>query len=89
MAGSHRDHTDPENGQPDPDRDQAPEAEEPRDDAEPNGEDDLRSRFRAVLERKRGEARNRSARGHGAGSSRIGDVHRRAGGKRTFRRKSG
>lgn len=79
-----------------------PEAKEPREDAEhtdapetetpgadANGPDDLRSRFRAALERKRGEAKERSAGGHGAGSSRIGDVHRRAGGKRTFRRKSG
>jgi uncharacterized protein DUF5302 len=79
-----------------------PEAKEPREDAEradapntdtpdpgANGTDDLRSRFRAALERKHGEAKERSARGQGAGSSRIGDVHRRAGGKRTFRRKSG
>ena len=78
------------------------EAREPRNDAEKtedadttagtpdaNGADDLRSRFRAALDRKHDDAQNRSARGRGAGSSRIGDVHRRAGGKRSFRRKSG
>ncbi|WP_028920875.1 DUF5302 domain-containing protein [Pseudonocardia acaciae] len=82
---------------------ETPEAKEPRDDtdaaqpadtpdaAAPDADttDDLRSRFREALERKRGEAKARSARGHGAGNPKVGETHRRAGGKRTFRRKSG
>lgn len=51
--------------------------------------DELKDRFRAALERKRGEAKARSAQGHGAGSPKVGESHRKAGGKRTFRRKSG
>jgi hypothetical protein len=51
--------------------------------------DELKDRFRAALERKRGEAKARSAQGHGAGSQKVGESHRKAGGKRTFRRKSG
>jgi hypothetical protein len=51
--------------------------------------DELKDRFRAALERKRGEAKARSSQGHGAGSPKVGESHRKAGGKRTFRRKSG
>jgi hypothetical protein len=59
----------------------------PSEDNEDDG-DDLRGRFRAALERKRGEARERSTRGHGAFTPKVHE-HGRAGGKRTFRRKSG
>lgn len=62
-----------------------PEAEVPHEEAP----DDVRSRFRAALERKQGQARARSVQGHGAGTSKARDTHGRAGGKRTFRRKSG
>ncbi|MBO0850363.1 MAG: DUF5302 domain-containing protein [Pseudonocardia sp.] len=79
----------PEAGEPGGDTHEAEQANTNADTPDTNGADDLRSRFRAALERKRDEAKNRSARGHGTGTSRVGDVHRRAGGKRTFRRKSG
>jgi len=58
--------------------------------AEPSGSDesDVKAKFREALERKRGQ----QADGVGAGgpnSSKIHDVHSRAGAKRQFRRKSG
>jgi hypothetical protein len=79
-----------------------PETQDPRDQAAPadpatpatpaeeaDHSDELKDRFRAALERKRGEAKARSTHGHGAGSPKVGESHRKAGGKRTFRRKSG
>ncbi|HEX4252816.1 MAG TPA: DUF5302 domain-containing protein [Pseudonocardia sp.] len=73
-----------------------PETQDPSDQAAPASPaedaehaDELKDRFRAALERKRGEAKARSAQGHGAGSPKVGESHRKAGGKRTFRRKSG
>ena len=76
-----------------------PETQDPRDQSAPadpatpaegaDHSDELKDRFRAALERKRGEAKARSTHGHGAGSPKVGESHRKAGGKRTFRRKSG
>ncbi|HEV7791941.1 MAG: hypothetical protein QOI50_1599 [Pseudonocardiales bacterium] len=75
----------------------SPKAEEPRTDADATEAtpdpaahaDELKDRFRAALDRKRGEAKARSSQGHGAASPKVGEAHRKAGGKRTFRRKSG
>lgn len=54
-----------------------------------NPEDDLKRKFREALERK--QAQSRLGEQHEAGNGRGGHVHGRgpAGGKRTFRRKSG
>lgn len=63
-----------------------PVAEEP----ETDSDDDQKRRFREALERKREQAAGRSERGHGPGSAQtIHEAHGKAGGKRTFRRKSG
>jgi hypothetical protein len=56
--------------------------------AQPDSGTDVKAKFREALERKKGL----HADGVGAGgpnSSKIHDVHSRAGGKRQFRRKSG
>jgi len=71
----------------------APHTDEPNKTAETpdqpaNAEDDIKDRFKAALDRKRGEAKARSAQGHGAGNPKVHEAGR-AGGKRTFRRKSG
>lgn len=58
------------------------------DSAPPDSGNDVKAKFREALERKRGQ----QADGVGAGgpnSSKIHDVHSRAGAKRQFRRKSG
>jgi hypothetical protein len=51
--------------------------------------DDAKARFREALERKRGQQAARAADGTGQGDSKIHGEHGAAGGKRTFRRKSG
>jgi len=64
--------------------------QDPPAEAAPEGEDDIRAKYRAALDRK-----NRAA--HGQGSGQAGDEstgkahgpHGAAGGKREFRRKSG
>jgi len=77
----------------------SPQTEEPQEDAETPEQpttpadgtapsDDVKDRFRAALERKRGEAKARSTQGYGGDSPKVHEA-RRAGGKRTFRRKSG
>jgi hypothetical protein len=54
--------------------------------AEPETED-VKRKFREALERKQANATNRA--GHADSNSKVHDAHGRAGGKRTFRRKSG
>jgi hypothetical protein len=71
-----------------PDQPEVPEPSETGTDPETDQNDDLRSRFRAALDRKRAEAHARSLQGHGASAPKVHE-HGRAGGKRTFRRKSG
>ncbi|MDT0262674.1 DUF5302 domain-containing protein [Jatrophihabitans lederbergiae] len=51
-------------------------------------EDDVKSKFREALERKRGQHAD-GVGGGGPNSGKVHDVHSRAGGKRQFRRKSG
>ncbi len=51
-------------------------------------EDDVKSKFREALERKRGQHAD-GVGGGGPHSGKVHDVHSRAGGKRQFRRKSG
>jgi len=50
--------------------------------------DDVKSRFREALERKRGQHADGVA-GSGPGGPKIHEAHGRAGAKRQFRRKSG
>lgn len=54
----------------------------------PEAEDPVKERFRAALERKRRTDAAQSGRGHGVSSIKVHEAGR-AGGKRTFRRKSG
>jgi hypothetical protein len=49
---------------------------------------DVKAKFREALERKKGQHAD-GVGGSGPSSSKISDVHTRAGGKRQFRRKSG
>jgi Family of unknown function (DUF5302) len=51
--------------------------------------DDVKDKYRAALERKRGQQAERNADTEGLNSSKIHGEHGAAGGKRTFRRKSG
>ncbi|HEY1974776.1 MAG TPA: DUF5302 domain-containing protein [Pseudonocardia sp.] len=72
----------------------SPQAEQPAeqpaeaDPSTPEADDELKDRFRAALERKRRTDAGQSAKGHGVGNNKVHEA-RRAGGKRTFRRKSG
>lgn len=50
---------------------------------------DPKDKFREALERKRGQQADRSAAAEARGDSKIHGAHGAAGGKRTFRRKSG
>ncbi|MEV4612186.1 DUF5302 domain-containing protein [Kitasatospora sp. NPDC049258] len=52
------------------------------------GQDDVKAKFLAALERKHGGKAGSGAGGPG-GESKIHGAHSAAGGKRTFRRKSG
>lgn len=52
-----------------------------------SADDSAKDRFREVLERKRSQQAGRAAAGHG--ESKVHGEHAAAGGKRTFRRKSG
>jgi len=65
--------------------DEAPDAEPPN--AEPTN--DVKDKFKAALERKRGQQADREASSGGREGSKIHGEHSAAGGKRTFRRKSG
>lgn len=51
-------------------------------------EDDLKRKFREALERKQAAQADHNGKG-GRDGSKVNGVHERAGGKRTFRRKSG
>src|ERR1700744_1792401 len=50
---------------------------------------EVKDKFRAALERKRGQQADRAADAENRGDSKIHHEHGAAGGKRTFRRKSG
>lgn len=50
---------------------------------------EVKDKFRAALERKRGHQAERAAEANGRDGSKIHGEHGAAGGKRTFRRKSG
>jgi hypothetical protein len=50
---------------------------------------DVKNKFREALERKRGSQAERAAENEARGGSKINSEHGAAGGKRTFRRKSG
>ncbi|MEV5506732.1 DUF5302 domain-containing protein [Streptomyces orinoci] len=52
-------------------------------------QDEVKRRFREALDRKRGRAAGAGASGHGAEGSKIHGTHGKAGGQRSFRRKSG
>ena len=63
-------------------------SETPENPAPEDGEDlDLKSKFRAALERK--QARSQSGEGHADSGSKVHDAHGPAGAKRQHRRKSG
>ncbi|OLR91355.1 DUF5302 domain-containing protein [Actinokineospora bangkokensis] len=64
--------------------DQPPADAAPAEEQEPQ---DLKSQFRAALERKQAQAR--SGQEHVTGGAKAQSAHGRAGGKRQFRRKSG
>ncbi len=68
---------------PDTDADDTPAEDTPASEAP----DATKDRFRAALERKRGQHHANSTDAHG--DSKVHGAHERAGGKRTFRRKSG
>jgi len=72
----------------------ATQGSEHSDDAESAGvedgpSDDMKARFRAALQRKRGDGGDQAEHPASFGGSRIHGEHGRAGGGRTFRRKSG
>jgi hypothetical protein len=52
-------------------------------------DDGVKDKFREALERKRGHQAERAAENEAHGGSKIHGEHGAAGGKRTFRRKSG
>jgi hypothetical protein len=66
----------------------AVESAENPDPAAPVAEEDVKAKFRAALARKQGVRADGSGGGPG-GDSKIHGAHAAAGGKRTFRRKSG
>lgn len=55
----------------------------------PDKSTDAKEKFREALERKRGQQADRAAAAEAHGDSKIHGTHGAAGGKRTFRRKSG
>ena len=61
-------------------------ASDPAETASP-ADDDVKARFKEALERK--QAKNRMGQEHADARSKVQDAHGPAGGKRTFRRKSG
>ncbi|MEU9129240.1 DUF5302 domain-containing protein [Kitasatospora sp. NPDC048540] len=62
--------------------------QQPEPEAAPAAQDDVKAKFLAALERKHGGPAGGTAGGPG-GESKIHGAHSAAGGKRTFRRKSG
>jgi hypothetical protein len=62
---------------------------EPRETSQPTSDiDDVKQKFRAALDRKRA-AQNEHQSGGGRGGDKISGAHGPAGGRRSFRRKSG
>ncbi|GHG52349.1 DUF5302 domain-containing protein [Streptomyces griseocarneus] len=53
------------------------------------GEDDVKRKFREALDRKRGKSGDAAASGQNRDGSKIHGTHGKAGGQRSFRRKSG
>ncbi|MGF1430417.1 DUF5302 domain-containing protein [Kitasatospora sp. LaBMicrA B282] len=66
----------------------APESEPGPETTPAEGQEDVKAKFLAALERKHGAKGDASGNGRG-GDSKIHGAHAAAGGKRTFRRKSG
>jgi hypothetical protein len=62
-------------------------ADNPSGDTSENAPSDPKDRFRQALERKRAQQAERASNAHG--ESKVHGEHAAAGGKRTFRRKSG
>lgn len=70
--------------------DATPEPESAKDDAGPEGpEDDLKRKFRAALDRKRGQRDEHNRTQNGRGGGKVQGAHGPAQSKRSFRRKSG
>lgn len=57
--------------------------------SKPEKATDPKAKFREALERKRGQQAERASAAEAQGDSKIHGTHGAAGGKRTFRRKSG
>ncbi|HEY2128433.1 MAG TPA: DUF5302 domain-containing protein [Streptosporangiaceae bacterium] len=70
--------------------DAAPGPESAEDDAEPERpEDEMKRKFRAALDRKRGQLAEHNSRQAGKGGGKVQGAHGPAQSKRSFRRKSG
>ena len=70
--------------------DAAPEPESAKDQAEPERpEDEMKRKFRAALDRKRGQLAEHNRTQNGKGSGKVQGAHGPAQSKRSFRRKSG
>lgn len=54
-----------------------------------NHEEEVKRKFREALDRKRGRSADAGANGRGRDGSKIHGTHGKAGGQRSFRRKSG
>ncbi|UQI44962.1 DUF5302 domain-containing protein [Streptomyces sp. HU2014] len=61
----------------------------PQDAAGNDTENDVKRKFREALERKRGQAADAAGNGRNSDGSKIHGTHGKAGGQRSFRRKSG
>ncbi|MCC3768431.1 DUF5302 domain-containing protein [Streptomyces sp. UNOC14_S4] len=55
----------------------------------PEPEDDVKRKFREALTRKRGQAADGADKGRSRDGSKVNGTHGKAGGQRSFRRKSG
>ena len=67
-----------------------PEPENAEDEAEPaRAEDELKQKFRAALDRKRGQQAEHNQTQNGKGKGKVQGVHGPAQSRRSFRRKSG
>lgn len=70
--------------------DAAPGAESAEDEAEPERpEDEMKRKFRAALDRKRGQQAERNREQNGKGGGKVQGAHGPAQSRRSFRRKSG
>jgi Family of unknown function (DUF5302) len=61
----------------------------PENDTAEGTEDEVKRRFREALERKRGQSADAASGGRSRDGSKIHGTHGKAGGQRSFRRKSG